>query len=62
MSEKERNDEFHKRLNELKDIWLKEFGLKDIEDNYIPNIPKEVKAYIGNKDMKLTQGSFKNCF
>lgn len=58
MSEKEKNDEFHKRLNELKDIWLKEFGLKDIEDNYIPNIPKEVKAYIGNKDMKLTQGSF----
>jgi len=52
------NKEFHKRLNELKDIWLTTFNLKSIEDDYIPNIPKEVKAYIGDKDMKLTQGSF----
>lgn len=52
------NKEFHQRLNELKDIWLKEFNLKSIEDDYIPNIPKEVKDYIGGKSMKITQGNF----
>lgn len=52
------NKEFHQRLNELKDIWLKEFNLKSIEDDYIPNIPKAVKDYIGGKSMKITQGNF----
>ena len=50
--------EFHQRLNELKELWLKEFNLKSIYDIYIPNIPKEVRDYIGNQDMKITQGSF----
>ena len=52
------NDEFHKRLNELKDIWLKEFNLKDLDSFYVPNIPQEVKDYIGGSDMKITQGNF----
>lgn len=50
--------EFHQRLNELKELWLKEFNLKSIYDSYIPNIPKEVRDYIGNQDMRITQGSF----
>ena len=50
--------EFHQRLNELKDLWLKEFNLKNLENDYIPKLPQEVKDYIGNLDMKITQGSF----
>ncbi|QBL12728.1 hypothetical protein A0073_09870, partial (plasmid) [Campylobacter helveticus] len=50
--------EFHKHLNELKDLWLKSFNLTSLEQDYIPKLPKEVKEYIGDLDMKLTQGSF----
>lgn len=53
-----KDKEFHQRLNELKELWLNAFNLKSIEQDYIPNIPKEVKDYIGNKDMRITQGSF----
>ena len=53
-----KDKEFHQRLNELKEIWLNAFNLKSIEQDYIPNIPKEVKDYIGNKDMRITQGNF----
>ena len=35
--------EFHQRLNELKDLWLKEFNLKSLENDYIPKLPQEVK-------------------
>ena len=48
---------FHQKFNEIVNVWLKEFGLKNLEDDYIPNIPREVKDYIGNKDMKITQGN-----
>ena len=49
---------FHERLNELKDMWLKEFNLKNLDCVYIPNIPYEVKDYINGQDMKITQGNF----
>lgn len=60
MDDKEKidNEKFHQQLEEIANTWLKEFNLKNIEDDYIPNIPKEVKDYIGGKDMKITHGNF----
>ena len=60
MDDKEKidNEKFHQQLEEIANTWLKEFNLKNIEDDYIPNIPKEVKNYIGGKDMKITHGNF----
>ncbi|MCR8685989.1 PBECR2 nuclease fold domain-containing protein [Campylobacter sp. 1569] len=37
--------------------WMKTFNLKSIDDDYIPNIPKEVKMALKDREIKLTKGS-----
>ncbi|ENY7294322.1 PBECR2 nuclease fold domain-containing protein [Campylobacter coli] len=37
--------------------WMKTFNLKSIDDEYIPNIPKEVKMALKDREIKLTKGS-----
>uniref|UniRef100_UPI0014854084 hypothetical protein n=1 Tax=Campylobacter aviculae TaxID=2510190 RepID=UPI0014854084 len=42
---------------EVRNEWLKTFKLKNIDDDYIPNIPKEVKRALKDREVKLTKGS-----
>ncbi|WP_407927920.1 PBECR2 nuclease fold domain-containing protein [Campylobacter molothri] len=42
---------------EARNKWLKTFKLKNIDDEYIPNIPKEVKRALKDREVKLTKGS-----
>ncbi|EAI8511726.1 hypothetical protein CV575_07425 [Campylobacter coli] len=37
--------------------WMKTFNLKSIDDDYIPNMPKEVKMALKDREIKLTKGS-----
>lgn len=37
--------------------WMKTFNLKNIDDEYIPNIPKEAKIALKDREIKLTKGS-----
>lgn len=37
--------------------WMKTFNLKSIDDEYIPNIPKEAKIALKDREIKLTKGS-----
>ncbi|EPB3789689.1 PBECR2 nuclease fold domain-containing protein, partial [Campylobacter upsaliensis] len=53
------------RANEIKEsekAWLEAFGLKSLEEAYIPNFKAEVKEAInrvlGGEEIKLTKGSF----
>ncbi|WP_257842551.1 PBECR2 nuclease fold domain-containing protein, partial [Helicobacter sp. 11S02629-2] len=41
---------------EVQKEWMDTFGLKSIEDTYMPNIPKSINKIIG-KDVSLTKGS-----
>ncbi|WP_138070035.1 hypothetical protein [Helicobacter muridarum] len=41
----------------IQELWLKTFNLKSLEDDFIPNVPNEVKEYIQGADLKLTKGS-----
>ncbi|EAK0464401.1 hypothetical protein YZ64_00745 [Campylobacter upsaliensis] len=50
------------RANETQKAWLEAFGLKSLEEAYIPNFKAEVKEVInrvlGGEEIKLTKGSF----
>lgn len=37
--------------------WMKTFNLKSIDDEYIPNMPNEVKMALKDREIKLTKGS-----
>ncbi|ELZ2575646.1 hypothetical protein TX785_001217 [Campylobacter coli] len=37
--------------------WMKTFNLKSIDDDYIPNMPKEAKIALKDREIKLTKGS-----
>ncbi|EIK8741509.1 hypothetical protein LKU35_000144 [Campylobacter coli] len=37
--------------------WMKTFNLKSIDDDYIPNMPNEVKMALKDREIKLTKGS-----
>ncbi|EPS5751892.1 PBECR2 nuclease fold domain-containing protein [Campylobacter coli] len=37
--------------------WMKTFNLKSIDDDYIPNMPNEVKIALKDREIKLTKGS-----
>ncbi|EOS8278018.1 hypothetical protein KW608_000821 [Campylobacter coli] len=42
---------------DVRNEWMKTFNLKNIDDEYIPNIPKEVKMALKDREIKLTKGS-----
>lgn len=42
---------------DVRNEWMKTFNLKNIDDEYIPNIPKEVKRALKDREIKLTKGS-----
>ncbi|EAH7828104.1 hypothetical protein CWV70_07715 [Campylobacter coli] len=42
---------------DVRNEWMKTFNLKNIDDEYIPNIPKEAKIALKDREIKLTKGS-----
>ncbi|EGB1157050.1 hypothetical protein H6Z17_001649 [Campylobacter coli] len=42
---------------DVRNEWMKTFNLKSIDDEYIPNIPKEAKIALKDREIKLTKGS-----
>ncbi|EFN3382380.1 hypothetical protein HKV92_000700 [Campylobacter coli] len=42
---------------DVRNEWMKTFNLKSIDDDYIPNIPKEAKIALKDREIKLTKGS-----
>lgn len=42
---------------DVRNKWMKTFNLKSIDDDYIPNIPKEAKIALKDREIKLTKGS-----
>ncbi|EHQ0870130.1 hypothetical protein KQO56_001539 [Campylobacter coli] len=42
---------------DVRNEWMKTFNLKSIDDDYIPNMPKEVKMALKDREIKLTKGS-----
>ncbi|EPP7427814.1 PBECR2 nuclease fold domain-containing protein [Campylobacter coli] len=42
---------------DVRNKWMKTFNLKNIDDEYIPNIPKEAKIALKDREIKLTKGS-----
>ncbi|ELK5620364.1 DUF3519 domain-containing protein, partial [Campylobacter upsaliensis] len=46
----------HTLTKETQKAWLEAFGLKSLEEAYIPNLPSELKEALG-KEIKLTKGS-----
>ncbi|MEF3851027.1 PBECR2 nuclease fold domain-containing protein, partial [Campylobacter jejuni] len=42
---------------DIRNEWMKTFNLKNIDDEYIPNIPKEAKIALKDREIKLTKGS-----
>ena len=43
--------------NDAKEKWIETFGLKSIDDDFIPNLKPEVKKAIKDKEIRLTKGS-----
>ncbi|EQC2345984.1 PBECR2 nuclease fold domain-containing protein [Campylobacter coli] len=42
---------------DVRNEWMKTLNLKNIDDEYIPNIPKEAKIALKDREIKLTKGS-----
>lgn len=42
---------------DVRNEWMKTFNLKNIDDEYIPSIPKEAKIALKDREIKLTKGS-----
>ncbi|HEC1884058.1 TPA: hypothetical protein R1808_000533 [Campylobacter jejuni] len=42
---------------DVRNEWMKTFNLKNIDDEYIPNILKEAKIALKDREIKLTKGS-----
>lgn len=42
---------------DVRNEWMKTFNLKSIDDDYIPNMPKEAKIALKDREIKLTKGS-----
>lgn len=42
---------------DVRNEWMKTFNLKNIDDEYIPNMPNEVKMALKDREIKLTKGS-----
>ncbi|ELP7050596.1 hypothetical protein R1209_001174 [Campylobacter coli] len=42
---------------DVRNEWMKTFNLKNIDDDYIPNMPNEVKMALKDREIKLTKGS-----
>ncbi|EAH5760190.1 hypothetical protein BU956_07710 [Campylobacter coli] len=42
---------------DVRNEWMKTFNLKSIDDDYIPNMPNEVKMALKDREIKLTKGS-----
>lgn len=54
---KENNLKIDDVSNDTKEKWIKTFGLKSIDDDFIPNLKLEVKKAIKDKEIRLTKGS-----
>ena len=54
---KDAKGKVHKLSKETQEQWLKTFNLKSIDEDFIPTFTPEVKAALGNKELKLTKGS-----
>ena len=54
---KENNLKIDDVSNDAKEKWIKTFGLKSIDDDFIPNLKPEVKKAIKDKEIRLTKGS-----
>ncbi|WP_270965738.1 PBECR2 nuclease fold domain-containing protein, partial [Campylobacter upsaliensis] len=46
----------HTLTKETQKAWLEAFGLKSLDEEFIPNLPRELKEALG-KEIKLTKGS-----
>ncbi|MDL0101892.1 PBECR2 nuclease fold domain-containing protein, partial [Campylobacter felis] len=46
----------HALTKETQKAWLEAFGLKSLDEEFIPNLPRELKEALG-KELKLTKGS-----
>lgn len=47
----------HTISKEIQEQWTKELGLASVEQDFIPKFSNEIKEALGNKEVKLTQGS-----
>ena len=54
---KENNLKIDDVSNDAKEKWIKTFGLKSVDDDFIPNLKPEVKKAIKDKEIRLTKGS-----
>ncbi|WP_194145483.1 PBECR2 nuclease fold domain-containing protein [Helicobacter sp. MIT 05-5294] len=54
---KDASGKTHKLSNEVQEQWLKTFNLKSLDEDFIPHFSPEVKKALGDKKVKLTQGS-----
>ncbi|EDP5392099.1 hypothetical protein GIU00_03105 [Campylobacter jejuni] len=52
-----KNDKEYTINKDVRNEWMKTFNLKNIDDEYIPNIPKEAKIALKDREIKLTKGS-----
>ncbi|EHE0559586.1 hypothetical protein J0E37_001752, partial [Campylobacter upsaliensis] len=46
----------HTLTKEVQELWLETFDLKSLDEEFIPNLPRELKESLG-KEIKLTKGS-----
>ncbi|MCR2103438.1 PBECR2 nuclease fold domain-containing protein, partial [Campylobacter upsaliensis] len=46
----------HTLTKEVRELWLETFDLKSLDEEFIPNLPRELKESLG-KEIKLTKGS-----
>ncbi|WP_086239236.1 PBECR2 nuclease fold domain-containing protein [Campylobacter devanensis] len=47
----------HIITKEIQKEWIDTFGLKNLDDTYIPKFNNEIKKALGNKELKLQKGS-----
>ncbi|EAI8103391.1 hypothetical protein CSL16_00545 [Campylobacter jejuni] len=52
-----KNDKEYTINKDVRNEWMKTFNLKNIDDEYIPNIPKEAKIALKDREIKLAKGS-----
>lgn len=51
------DNQTHILPKDLANEWLKTFGLKDLNDDFIPQVQKEIKPFLENLDIHLKLGS-----
>lgn len=54
---KDKKGKDHIITKEIQKEWIDTFGLKNLDDIYIPKFNNEIKKALGNKELKLQKGS-----